>query len=197
MVFIAMIVGSFLSLFLNHLIDTLTPRYFPATATSPEARLYASCTLGCCLPIGMFWFGWTSFPSDHWIVPAISVGCTTIGIYSIYLAVFNYLVDVYKNYASSALAAQSFCRNMLGGCFPLITNLMYNRMTFQGASSFLGGMAALLSIVPWVLVFYGTRIRRRSRFAKVGFSTVSFPRRRYTNFSRIWIEKRVWLPRKR
>ena len=32
-----------------------------------------------------------------------------MGIFSIYLAVFNYLADTYHRYASSALAAQSFC----------------------------------------------------------------------------------------
>ena len=33
-----------------------------------------------------------------------------MGIFSIYLAVFNYLADTYHRYASSALAAQSFCK---------------------------------------------------------------------------------------
>lgn len=56
---------------------------------------------------------------------------------------------------------------MLAGCFPLVTTAMFHRMTFAGASSFLGGVAALLTIVPWVLVFFGTRIRARSAFAKV------------------------------
>jgi hypothetical protein len=42
---------------------------------------------------------------------------------------------------------------------------MYNRLTFGGASSLLGGIGTLLTIVPWVLVFYGPKIRRRSKFA--------------------------------
>lgn len=45
------------------------------------------------------------------------------GIFSIYLAVFNYLADSYHRYASSALAAQSFSRNMLAGAFPLYVAL--------------------------------------------------------------------------
>lgn len=56
---------------------------------------------------------------------------------------------------------------MLAGVFPLITDAMFHRMTFSGASSFLGAVAALLTVVPWVLVFFGTRIRARSNFAKV------------------------------
>jgi len=88
-----------------------------------------------------------------------------MGIFSIYLAVFNYLADTYGKYASSALAAQSFCRNMLGGAFPLFTKQMFTKMTYQGAGSFLGAVSALLTIVPWMLIFYGPRIRARSKIA--------------------------------
>ena len=84
---------------------------------TPEGRLYFACTQSALLPIGCFWFGWTCFPSIPWIVPALGVACATMGIFSIYLAVFNYLADTYHRYASSALAAQSFCRNVLAGAF--------------------------------------------------------------------------------
>ena len=39
----------------------------------------------------------------------MAIGCATMGLFSIYLAVCNYLADTYQIYASSALAAQSFC----------------------------------------------------------------------------------------
>lgn len=157
---------------------------FPEITTTPEGRLYIACVQSALLPIGLFWFGeynmrafsseeflltassgWTSFPSVPWIVPTLAIGCATMGIFSIYLAVFNYLADTYHRYASSALAAQSFCRNMLGGVFPLITTQMFRRMTFQGAGSFLGGVGTLLTFVPFVLLIWGPRIRARSKFA--------------------------------
>lgn len=133
--------------------------------SKPESRLYFTCIESFLLPIGLFWFGWSSFPQTHWIVPALAIGCATMGIYSIYLAGFNYLADTYHRYASSAIAAQSFCRNILGGVFPLVTVQMFKGLTFQGAASLLGGIAVLLSTVPWVLCFYGNTIRARSRFA--------------------------------
>ncbi|KAB8302755.1 hypothetical protein EYC80_006105 [Monilinia laxa] len=133
--------------------------------SSPEARLYFACFESALLPVGLFWFGWTQFPSIPWIVPTLATGCATMGIYSVYLATFNYLADTYHRYASSALAAQSFCRNILGGIFPLITPILFNGITFQGAASLLGGVGALLTIVPWVLTLYGPAIRRRSKFA--------------------------------
>jgi len=87
-------------------------------ANTPEGRLYFACIESALMPIGMFMFGWTSFSGIHWIVPTIAIGIATIGIFSIYLSTFNYLADTYHRYASSALAAQSFCRNMLGKSFP-------------------------------------------------------------------------------
>lgn len=78
-------------------------------SSSTESRLYFVCVESILLPIGLFWFGWTSFPSVHWIVPSMAVGCATMGIFSIYLATFNYLADTYHRFASSAIAAQSCC----------------------------------------------------------------------------------------
>jgi hypothetical protein len=52
-----------------------------------------------------------------------------------------------------------------GGVFPLITTQMYNKLGYGPASSLLGGIGTLLTIVPWILVFYGPRIRARSKFA--------------------------------
>jgi len=132
---------------------------------TPEGRLYLPCIQSILLPIGLFWFGWTSFKDIPWIVPTLAIGCATMGIFSIYLAVFNYLADTYHRYASSALAAQSFCRNILGGAFPLFSDQMFEAMTYQGAGSFLGGLGLLLTVVPFVLLIWGPKIRARSKFA--------------------------------
>lgn len=133
---------------------------------TPEGRLSFCCVQSLLLPIGCFWFGWTCFSNIPWIVPTIGIGAATMGVFSIYLAVFNYLADIYHRYASSALAAQSFCRNLAAGSFPVFTNIMFRKLTYGGAGSFLGGVSAVLSIVPWMLVFFGPRIRAKSRIAR-------------------------------
>ncbi|KAJ5991452.1 hypothetical protein N7499_003868 [Penicillium canescens] len=140
-------------------------KHFGLHSTAAEGRLYFVCVESILLPIGLFWFGWTSFPSVPWIVPALAVGCATMGIFSIYLATFNYLADTYHRYASSAIAAQSCCRNLLGGVFPLVTNAMFNNLGYPEASSLLGALGAVLTLVPWVLAFYGPQIRAKSKLA--------------------------------
>ncbi|KAJ5584370.1 Major facilitator superfamily domain general substrate transporter [Penicillium hispanicum] len=134
-------------------------------SSSAEGRLRFVCVESVLLPIGLFWFGWTSFSSIHWIVPSMAVGCATMGIFSIYLATFNYLADTYHRYASSAIAAQSCCRNLLGGVFPLVTKALFTNLGYPEASSLLGGIGAALTLVPWVLAFYGPKIRARSKMA--------------------------------
>ncbi|KAI1907807.1 hypothetical protein LOZ12_002883 [Ophidiomyces ophidiicola] len=163
-VFTAMCGGALVALFIS-ITQEKVAKWLGKMPTTPEGRLYFVCVESILMPAGMFWFGWTSGPSVHWIWPALAVGCATIGIFSIYLAVFNYLADTYHRYASSALAAQSCCRNVLGGCFPLVARAMFNNLGYAEASSLLGGIGTLLTIVPWVLAFYGPRIRARSKFA--------------------------------
>ncbi|KLU91714.1 hypothetical protein MAPG_10231 [Magnaporthiopsis poae ATCC 64411] len=185
-VFTAMIVGSIVATALGILQEqllrhrnwdtnsdvdttTLSPlwlflrRHLPADA--PESRLYFTCLSATLLPVGLFLFGLAARHDSHWIGPTVGVGVATAGIFSVYLATFNYLADVYQAYASSALAAQSCCRNILGGIFPLVTGMLFRNLGPPKAGIVLGSIATVLTLLPWVLVLYGERIRARSRFA--------------------------------
>lgn len=163
-VFTAMCVGVILITIISVWQDKLARRY-KLFKDAPETRLYFTCIESILLPIGLFWFGWTSFPSVHWISPAMAVGCASMGIFTIYLATFNYLADTYHRFSSSAIAAQSCCRNLLGGVFPLVTAALFTNLGFPQASSLLGAIGAALTLVPWVLAFFGPRIRAKSKLA--------------------------------
>ncbi|KAF9875308.1 hypothetical protein CkaCkLH20_07128 [Colletotrichum karsti] len=164
-VYTAVVVGSCAGAAICIFQDPIFRRVIPQQMATPEGRLYSACVESLFLPIGLFWFGWSTSPNVHWIVPALAIASVTIGIFAIYLAVFNYLADIYHRYASSALAAQSMCRNLLAGVFPLFTNTMFQRLGYGGAGSLLGGIGLVLSLVPWLLCIYGERIRARSPFA--------------------------------
>ncbi|KAL2163334.1 hypothetical protein VTH06DRAFT_5391 [Thermothelomyces fergusii] len=149
---------------LSDRIWALLRRRFPASA--PESRLYFTCVTSTFLPAGLFVFGFSARPDAHWIGPTIGLVLATMGILSVYLAVFNYFADTYHKYASSALAAQSFCRNVLGGAFPLVAGPLFNNLGPARAGAVLGSIATALTVVPWVLVFFGDTIRARSPFAR-------------------------------
>ncbi|KAK5399993.1 hypothetical protein LTR06_011359 [Exophiala xenobiotica] len=111
------------------------------------------------------------FSSVPWISPVLALGCAQMGIFVIYLAVFNYLADVYHRYASSARAAQGSARNISAAVFPLFTDQMLEQFGYPAASSLLGGIATLLMLVPWMLLFNGEKIRATSKIARQIMST--------------------------
>ncbi|RDW93826.1 MFS general substrate transporter [Aspergillus mulundensis] len=156
-VFAAMCTGSLIATVIGCFQDNILAACYRRVPSTPEGRLYPSSVQSALLPIALFWFAGTLAPSVHWTLPTLAIGCATMGLFSIYLAVFNYLTDTYGPYASSALAAQSFCRNMFAGTFPLFAEAMFRRLTFAGASSLLGGISLLLTMVPWALIFYGPK----------------------------------------
>ncbi|CAG7563285.1 unnamed protein product [Fusarium equiseti] len=137
-------------------------KHFPAD--SPESRLYFSCLTSLLLPAGLFVAFLSPISTSHY-TQAIGIGFANWGIYSVYLATFNYLADTYHIYASSALAAQSFSRNVLGGIFPVLTGMMFDNLGLKTAGCVLGGIASALTLIPWVLVIFGSKIRARSKFA--------------------------------
>ncbi len=164
-VFAAMSIGGILASIIGIAQEHWAVKRYPHKFNDPEGRLLFTCVESALVPIGMFWFGWSCYPSVHWIMPTIAVGIATMGICSVFLAVFNYTADVYRSYASSALAASGICRNLMAGSFPLVTHALFKSLGFQAASSLLGGIAAVLTLVPWVLVRWGPAIRARSKIA--------------------------------
>lgn len=134
----------------------------------PEARLYTSIPGSLLFAGGLFWYGWGSVGngSTHWIVPTLGIGCTGVGIYSIYMAVVNYLTDAYEKYAASALSAASLGRNTFGAFLPLASFQLFDTLGYGWAGSLLGFVGVALSFVPVVLVLKGPDIRRRSPFMR-------------------------------
>lgn len=117
------------------------------------------------IPIGLFIFAWTSYPSIHWIGPAIGGWPVGFGFIFLYNSANNYLVDTYQHQAASALAAKTFIRSLWGAATVLFTEQMYDRMGDQWASSFLAFLALACCAIPYVFYFKGASIRRYSKYA--------------------------------
>ncbi|PRP83207.1 hypothetical protein PROFUN_09371 [Planoprotostelium fungivorum] len=166
--FLGLFVGAIVAALLNPIQDGLYRRAKEKNngVAVPEARLYSSCVGTILFTGGLFWFGWTSFPHNHFLLPIFASAVFTCGMYQIYLATFNYIADSYKRYAASALAAVGFVRNMLASSFPLFSNQMFINLHFQWASTLLGCIALVLSAIPFILIYFGPKIRASSKFAR-------------------------------
>ncbi|SCV68375.1 BQ2448_496 [Microbotryum intermedium] len=164
MTYAAQFIGASVGLLIDHYCNK---KYIKEVGRrGPEARLYSAMVGGIFIPVGCFTFTFTSFDFIPWIVPCICVSILYVGILLIYLAVFSYLADSYTLYASSALSAMSFARNLVGAVFPLFTESLYDRLGIQGAGGLTSGLATLLSVTPFMLFIYGSRLRARSPFAQ-------------------------------
>ena len=78
----------------------------------------------------------------------------------------NYLGDAYPEYAASVLAGNDFFRSSFGAGFPLFASAMYKKLGVAWASSLLGFLSIAFIPIPFVLYFYGERIRKASKRAR-------------------------------
>ncbi|KAE9375192.1 MFS multidrug transporter-like protein [Stipitochalara longipes BDJ] len=132
---------------------------------APEYRLYPAMMGSVGLPLGLFWFAWTSKKDVSWASPVVAAIPFAWGNLSIFLSAANYLIDTYQALnGASALAANGLLRYVLGAVFPLFTIQMYKGLGIGWATSLLGFVTVALMPVPWVLFKYGREIRARSSY---------------------------------
>lgn len=137
----------------------------------PEARMWMARYGALLLPISLFWFAWTSYPSIHWIVPIIASVFFGLGIYIVILSFLSYVVDSYQTYSASSLAGVILVRNLVGAGFPLFSTQMYERLGNEWASTLLAFLALVLVPIPWVFFYKGETIRQKSPWAREHFGT--------------------------
>ncbi|KAK0280028.1 hypothetical protein LTR35_008178 [Friedmanniomyces endolithicus] len=130
----------------------------------PEERLVPMMAGSIALPIGLFWFAWTSHPSSSPIPQIISGAPVGMGIVLIFLQGINYIIDVYMMHSNSAIAGNTVIRSFVGAAFPMFAKYMYKSLGVQWATSVLGFVAVGLIPVPILFFVYGARIRKLSKF---------------------------------
>ncbi|KAG9091254.1 hypothetical protein FRC07_011883 [Ceratobasidium sp. 392] len=138
---------------------------FAPKPVPPEYRLDMALLAAPLYAASFFWFGWTSYPSIHFLAPAFSGALSGFSIVLLFLALFNYIIDAYLMYAASALAISTVVRSMFGAGFPLFATNMYEELNPRIASTVLGAIATLMVPIPFVLKRYGAFIRRKSKYA--------------------------------
>ncbi|KAF8848819.1 MFS general substrate transporter [Acephala macrosclerotiorum] len=131
----------------------------------PEQRLPPVMLGSVFLPLGLFWFAWTNYPSIHWIVSTIATVPFGFGMVLVFLGIINYLVDAYTIYTASVLAANSVLRSVFGAVFPLFTTYMFNNLGIHWASSVPAFLSLLCVPFPFLFFKYGPAIRKRCKYA--------------------------------
>lgn len=131
----------------------------------PEYRQLPVMLGSILFPISLFWFGWSSLPSIHWISPIIASGFFSVAVFLLFQGILSYLAEGYPRYAASVFASNDLMRSAVAGAFPLFSTQMFNNLTVQGGVSLLAGLATAMLPLPWLLYKFGPRLRQASKNA--------------------------------
>ncbi|KAJ5097495.1 hypothetical protein N7456_008216 [Penicillium angulare] len=131
----------------------------------PEARLPPTMIASIAIPVGLFWFAWTNYPSIHWMASIAAGAPFGFGMVLVFLGIMNYLIDAYTIFAASVLAANSVLRSLFGAAFPLFTTYMYDNLGIHWASSIPAFLALACVPFPFLFYKYGAEIRKRCKFS--------------------------------
>lgn len=135
----------------------------------PEFRTPLMIPGSLLVPSGLFIYGWCSQYHTHWIGPNIGAALFAAGVIIGFQCIQTYLVDSYTRFAASAIAAATVLRSLAGFGFPLFAPYMYNALNYGWGNSVLGFIALGLGIpAPFLLWFFGEKLRERSPFAAGG-----------------------------
>jgi multidrug resistance protein len=138
----------------------------PWSRREESRRLPLAFLAGPLLVIAIFWVGWTARPSIPWIVPVLAGLPFGIGFLLLFMALINYLIDAYKVFAASAMAAAGTSRSIFGACLPFAAVSMYDRLGVAWACSLLGFLGLGLAVIPFVFYWKGEELRARSKFCQ-------------------------------
>ncbi|KAK9365673.1 major facilitator superfamily domain-containing protein [Lipomyces kononenkoae] len=134
----------------------------------PEFRLPQAIAGSILFPVGLFWFAFTTMKSVPWIVPVLATIPVGAGMLLIFSGIFTYLVEGYKPYSASALAANAFFRCVFSSVFPLFAVQMYESLGYMWASLLLACLTLICVPGPFLFFKHGERLREKSRFAWTG-----------------------------
>ncbi|KAK3713675.1 Cercosporin MFS transporter ctb4 [Vermiconidia calcicola] len=137
----------------------------PEEGRPQETRLILMMAGAVSLPVGMFWFAFTSSASSNpW--PQIASGIPTgFGIHVINMQGMNYIIDCYGIHSNSAIAANTFLRSLFAAGIPLLAASMYSSIGVKWVTALLGLLAVALAPVPFLFFIFGESIRAKSRWA--------------------------------
>jgi len=168
LVFIAGALGTLIGIpYIGSISDrTLRQRKAAGKTLTPEDRLPLIVTLPGALtfPIGLFIYGWSVEYRLHWIVPQIGTAVTGFGSILTFIGIQTYLMDVFEDYAASAVGANAVLRGITAALVPLGGLELYHALGWGWGNSVLAFVALALAPVPMLLGAYGHKIRVMERF---------------------------------
>ncbi|KAE9377322.1 MFS general substrate transporter [Stipitochalara longipes BDJ] len=169
--FLGIVFGLILVLLLTPLWGRLLGMEFARAARNgqghppPEAMLWWAMVASPFIPISLFWMGWSAYPSVSYWSPLIGSVPFGFALLCIFISTYAYIMQTFAQYAASALVFVTFVRYICGGAMVVVAIPMFENLGVHHAMTILGAVSCLFVPVPFVLYFWGAKIRAKSRNA--------------------------------
>lgn len=166
--YISLAVGFFLGTQISAPLNDRFYRVFKAKYGEgrPEFRVPMMIPGSLLVPVGLFIYGWSAQYATHWIVPNVGAAIFAAGVIMGFQCIQTYLIDSYTRFAASAVAAATVLRSLAGFGFPLFAPYMYAALGYGWGNSLLGFIAIAVGVpAPFILWFFGAKLRAKSKFA--------------------------------
>lgn len=127
----------------------------------PEQRLWYAMLGAPCLPISLFWMGWTADGNiSYWssLVASVMFG---FSVQAIFISTYQYLIDTYETFAATALVSATFMRYLAAGAMSTVSIPMYKNLGVHWSLTLLGCLGAVMAPIPYVFYCYGHQIREK------------------------------------
>ncbi|KAK4446556.1 putative mfs multidrug transporter [Podospora aff. communis PSN243] len=128
-----------------------------------ESRVLPTMVLGSgVLPLGLFWFGWTT--ETHWFAQVIGAFFIGAGCVLVLASGTVYVLEAYGVHAESALVGHLAVRSLVAASFPLWVGPIYEGLGVGWASSVVAFGCLAMVPIPVVFLIWGGRMRERGRY---------------------------------
>ncbi|KAL2835483.1 major facilitator superfamily transporter [Aspergillus pseudoustus] len=170
--FVGLFIGIVLAMFMVPVVYRITENQLKRDGddgsghkVKQELRLLFAFCGAPILPIGLFWMGWTAYPSISIWSPLAATILIGFGIISIFLSAYMYTIDSYGQYAASALTFIALVRYLAAGGMTVVGIPMYHNLGVHWTLTVLGVISSLAMPIPYVLYRWGYKLRKRSKWA--------------------------------
>ncbi|KAI3393756.1 hypothetical protein diail_3757 [Diaporthe ilicicola] len=127
----------------------------------PENRLVPIVYASPLIPAGLLLYGWALQAGLHFAVPIVGSALVGAGMVLTLLPLNTYLVDAFTAVASSAIAASTLLRYVLGAFLPLLGTSLDDSLGLGWTNTLLAGISCVLIPAPLLFIKYGERLRTK------------------------------------
>ncbi|KAJ0119489.1 major facilitator superfamily protein [Diaporthe amygdali] len=162
LVYIGLMVGFAAGVVLSATVmDKIAMRRSEKGGHKPENRLVPIVYASPLIPAGLLLYGWALQAGLHFAVPIVGSALVGAGMVLTLLPLNTYLVDAFTAVASSAIAASTLLRYVLGAFLPLVGTSLNDSLGLGVANTLLAGISCALIPAPLLFIKYGERLRTR------------------------------------